>query len=61
MIDFEPTPEQKAWPKKSRDFAAEEIKALSLKLDRDPSHGFNWDIVRRLAEEDLLFLGIPRK
>ncbi|MDH4265422.1 MAG: acyl-CoA dehydrogenase family protein [Deltaproteobacteria bacterium] len=61
MIDFELNDEQKAWQKKSRDFAEREIKPLSLKLDRDPSHDFNWDIVRRLAKEDLLFLSIPKE
>ena len=61
MVDFELTQEQKAWQKKSRDFAEREIKPLSLKLDRDPSHDFNWDIVRKLAKEDLLFLSIPKK
>ncbi|MCJ7495341.1 MAG: acyl-CoA dehydrogenase family protein, partial [Deltaproteobacteria bacterium] len=61
MVDFELTQEQKAWQKKSRDFAEREIRPISLKLDRDPSHAFNWDVVRKLAKEDLLFLSIPKE
>lgn len=61
MVDFELTQEQKAWQKKSRNFAEREIKPISLKLDRDPSHAFDWDVVRKLAKEDLLFLSIPKE
>jgi alkylation response protein AidB-like acyl-CoA dehydrogenase len=61
VIDFELSDEQKAWQRKSRDFAQTEIRPISLKMDRDPSHAFNWDIIRKLAREDLLFLSIPRE
>jgi alkylation response protein AidB-like acyl-CoA dehydrogenase len=61
VIDFELNDEQKAWQKKSRDFAEREIRPLSLKIDRDPSHVFPWDIFRKLAQEDLLFLSIPEE
>jgi len=61
VIDFELNDEQKVWQKKSRDFAEREIRPLSLKIDRDPSHVFPWDIFRKLAQEDLLFLSIPEE
>jgi alkylation response protein AidB-like acyl-CoA dehydrogenase len=61
VIDFELNDEQKAWQKKSRDFAERESRPLSLKIDRDPSHVFPWDIFRKLAKEDLLFLSIPEE
>jgi alkylation response protein AidB-like acyl-CoA dehydrogenase len=43
------TDEQRAWQKKARDFALEEIRPLSLKRDQiaDPFATFDWDIIRR--------------
>jgi len=43
------TDEQRAWQKKARDFALEEIRPLSLQRDQiaDPYATFDWDIIRR--------------
>lgn len=59
MIDFELTEEQRQWQKKSKDFAEENIKPVSLKLDRGFHPDHDSHIIRKLSEAGFLCLSIP--
>jgi alkylation response protein AidB-like acyl-CoA dehydrogenase len=61
MIDFRLSEEQMAMQKMARDFAQREIKPIAAQLDQDPEHRFNWDIMKKLAENDFLRLAIPEE
>ena len=59
MISFELTEEQQHWQEKARDFAEKEIKPLAWKIDRGLTQEFHWPLIKKMAEQDLLSLGMP--
>jgi len=61
MIDFELTEEEIKWQKKSKDFAEENVKPVSLKLDKRAIQDHGSNVVRKLSEEGFLCLSIPRE
>lgn len=58
-MDFDPTPEQRAWREKAREFADEVVKPRAAALDREGR--FPYDIVAQMAEEGFLGLTIPEE
>jgi alkylation response protein AidB-like acyl-CoA dehydrogenase len=66
MVGFELTEAQKKWKKKAREFAQTVVRPLSLKMDRLPKHGDEWDSLRKeyidkAAAEGLFSLGIDKQ
>lgn len=61
MIGFDLTEEQLQYQKMARRFAEEEIKPLAAELDKRRESMFEWDIVRKFAEKNLLGLCIPEE
>jgi alkylation response protein AidB-like acyl-CoA dehydrogenase len=56
MIEFELTKEQSIIQKSTREFAEKEIEPIAAELDQAPEHKFDWDVLKKLAENDFLRL-----
>ena len=61
MIGFELSSEQKDWQKAARDFAEQEIKPISWKIDKGLIQGYHWPVIERMALNGLLSLGVPKE
>ncbi len=48
-MDFSLNEEQRAWQTKARNFAAAEIRPISLERDQiaDPAGTFDWDVIKK--------------
>ncbi len=60
-MDFSLNETQRAWQLKARQFAAEEIRPLSLACDQvaDPRATFDWDIIRKGSRLGFRTAGVP--
>jgi len=61
MIDFELSREQQQWQEKARAFAEKEIKPLSWKIDKGLTKEYHWPLIKKLAEQGLLSLGVSEE
>ncbi|MFH1150024.1 MAG: acyl-CoA dehydrogenase family protein [Actinomycetota bacterium] len=59
MIGFDLTEEQSVYVRTAREFARTRMAPYAAELDRREESFFDWGIVRRFAEADLLGLPIP--
>jgi alkylation response protein AidB-like acyl-CoA dehydrogenase len=59
MIGFDLTDEQMTYMRAAREFAETQMKPYAAELDRREDAFFDWNIVHRFAEADLLGLPIP--
>jgi alkylation response protein AidB-like acyl-CoA dehydrogenase len=61
MIGFDLSEEQLHYQQIARTFAEKEIKPYAAELDRRQDEKFDWERVRKFAEENLLGLCIPKE
>jgi alkylation response protein AidB-like acyl-CoA dehydrogenase len=63
MIDFEPSPQQRAIRTMAREFVEKEIKPIALQRDRSPDHNdcFQWDIIEKLSKAGFRTLTLAEK
>lgn len=61
MIAFELSAEQKSWQKIAREFAEQEIKPVSWKIDRGLISGYCWPVVEGMARQGLWSMGVPEE
>jgi alkylation response protein AidB-like acyl-CoA dehydrogenase len=61
MIGFELSSEQKLWQGTARNFAEQEIKPVSWKIDRGLIHGYYWPVIEGMNKKGLLSMGVPKE
>ncbi|MBN2027171.1 MAG: acyl-CoA dehydrogenase family protein [Actinobacteria bacterium] len=59
MVDFALTEEEQDTRRMLREFALNEIRPRAVEVDKDPEHKFDWEIIRKAAELDILSMPIP--
>jgi alkylation response protein AidB-like acyl-CoA dehydrogenase len=62
-MDFALNAEQRDWQLKAREFAAKEIRPLSLARDQiaDPAATWDWDIIKKGSKLGFRTLGVPKE
>ena len=62
-MDFALNQEQRSWQMRAREFAAREIRPISLARDRiaDPAATWDWDIIRKGSQLGFRTLGVPKE
>jgi acyl-CoA dehydrogenase len=61
MVDFALTEEELNWQKKSRDFAAENVRPVCCAMDQGTDRDHGAEVARKLSEEGYLCLSVPRE
>ena len=61
-MDFSLNEEQRAWQRRAREFARDEIRAISLERDQipDPAQTLDWDIIRKGSRIGLRTAAVPK-
>lgn len=61
MPSFELNSKQQQWQEKAKAFAESEIKPLSWKIDKGLTQEYHWPLIKKMAEQGLLSLGVPEE